>query len=78
MGTTSYGSDSMDQVAHHLSFAFGFSGDHGELGFYLFQVYFIHIVYTGHQLERQVSLVTGAQLATGSHRDMFSRFGCGF
>jgi phospholipid-translocating ATPase len=28
-GTMSYGSDSMDEVAHQLAIAFGFSGDHG-------------------------------------------------
>jgi phospholipid-translocating ATPase len=36
MGTMSYGSDSMDEVAHQLAVAFGFSGDQGELGFHLF------------------------------------------
>jgi phospholipid-translocating ATPase len=30
MGTMLYGSDSMDEVAHQLAVAFGFSGDHGE------------------------------------------------
>jgi phospholipid-translocating ATPase len=30
MGTMSDGSDSMDEVAHQLAVAFGFSGDHGE------------------------------------------------
>jgi hypothetical protein len=30
MGTMSYVSDSMDEVAHQLAVAFGFSGDHGE------------------------------------------------
>ena len=35
MGTMSYGSDSMDEVAHQLGVAFGFSGDHGESGFHL-------------------------------------------
>ncbi|KAF8810656.1 aminophospholipid-transporting P-type ATPase [Phlegmacium glaucopus] len=29
MGTMSYGSDSMDEVAHHLAVAFGLSGEHG-------------------------------------------------
>ena len=37
MGTMSYGFDSMDEVAHQLAVAFGFSGDHGESGFHLFQ-----------------------------------------
>ena len=36
MGTMSYGSDSMDEVAHQLGVAFGFSSDHGESGFHLF------------------------------------------
>ena len=40
-------------------------------GFHFFQVYFIYVVYAGHQ--RQVSLVTGAQLATRGRRDMSSR-----
>jgi len=71
MGTMSYGSDSMDEVAHQLAVAFGVSGDHGELGLHLFQVYYIHVVYARHQ--RQVSLVTGAQLATRGRRDMSSR-----
>ena len=31
MGTMSYGSDSMDEVAHQLAVAFGFSNDQGEL-----------------------------------------------
>ena len=70
MGTMSYGSDSMDEVAHQLAVAFGFSGDHGESGFHLF-VYLTYIVYAGHQ--RKVSLVTGAQLATRGRRDMSSR-----
>ena len=70
MGTMSYGSDSMDEVAHQLAVAFGFSGDHGESGFSLF-VYLTYIVYAGHQ--RKVSLVTGAQLATRGRRDMSSR-----
>jgi hypothetical protein len=39
MGTMSYGPDSMDEVAHQLAVAFGISGDHGESGLYLFQVY---------------------------------------
>jgi hypothetical protein len=39
MGTMSYGSNSMDEIAHQLAVAFGFSGDHGESGFHLFQVY---------------------------------------
>ena len=30
MGTMSYGSDSMDEVAHQLAVAFGFAGEHGE------------------------------------------------
>lgn len=30
MGTMSYGSDSMDEVAHQLAVAFGSSGEHGE------------------------------------------------
>ena len=34
MGTMSYGSDSMDEVAHQLAVAFGFSGDQGESGFH--------------------------------------------
>lgn len=29
MGTMSYGSDSMDEVAHQLAVSFGASGDHG-------------------------------------------------
>ena len=33
MGTMSYGSDSMDEVAHQLAVAFGFSGDQGESNF---------------------------------------------
>ena len=32
MGTMSYGSDSMDEVAHQLALALGISGDHGEQG----------------------------------------------
>jgi hypothetical protein len=40
MGTMSYGSDSMDEVAHQLAVAFGFSGDHGESGFHLFLLVF--------------------------------------
>lgn len=33
MGTMSYGSDSMDEVAHQLAVSFGASGDHGARGF---------------------------------------------
>ena len=36
MGSMSYGSNSMDEVAHQLAVAFGFSGDHGESKFHLF------------------------------------------
>ena len=36
VGTMSYGSDSMDEVAHQLAVAFGFSGDHGESNFIYF------------------------------------------
>ena len=32
MGTMSYGSDSMDEVAHQLAVAFGFSNDQGKCG----------------------------------------------
>ena len=39
MGTMSYGSDSMDEVAHQLAVAFGFSGEHG--GQYLFFLPFL-------------------------------------
>ena len=45
MGTMSYGSDSMDEVAHQLAVAFGFSGDHGMSGFHLFQVQFLSTLY---------------------------------
>ena len=37
METMSYGSDSMDEVAHQLAVAFGFSGNHGESRFHLFE-----------------------------------------
>jgi hypothetical protein len=37
MGIMSYGSDSMDEVAHQLAVAFGFSG---ESGFHLFLLVF--------------------------------------
>ena len=37
MGTMSYGSDSMDEVAHQLAVAFGFSGDHGNSRFHFFE-----------------------------------------
>jgi hypothetical protein len=53
----------MDEVAHQLVVAFGFLNDQGELGFHLFQVYFIYVVYTGHQ--GQLSLVTGCPLGYG-------------
>jgi hypothetical protein len=34
----SYGSDSMDEVAHQLAVAFGYSRDHGESGLHLFHL----------------------------------------
>ena len=70
MGTMSYGSDSMDEVAHQLAVAFGFSGEHGEQAFY-FSGGFHLPVCAGHA--RHGSLVTGAQLATRGRRDMSSR-----
>jgi len=32
MGTMSYGSDSMDEIAHQLALAFGGTGEHQRLG----------------------------------------------
>ena len=47
MGTMSYGSDSMDEVAHQLAVAFGLSGEQGEQEFFylLFQRYFFLMLY---------------------------------
>ena len=49
MGTMSYGSDSMDEVAHQLAVAFGFSGDHGESGFSFICVFYLTLYMQGHQ-----------------------------
>lgn len=69
MGTVSYGFESMDEVAHQLHVAFG-SGDKGK-AFASIPVLTAKRTLTAHK--RQMSLMTGAQLATRGRRDMSSR-----
>lgn len=68
MGTVSYGFESMDEVAHQLHVAFG-SGDKSKVP--SSRCNFSSWALTAHK--RQMSLMTGAQLATRGRRDMSSR-----
>lgn len=70
MGTMSYGSDSMDEVAHQLAVAFGVSSEQGWRFLVLVSMRLITRV-SAHM--RHTSLSTGAQLATRGRRDMSSR-----
>lgn len=72
MGTMSYGTDSMDEVAHQLALAFGASGENGRS---------CDLLRNGALLTgglslgplRQGTLSTGIQLASRGRRDMSSR-----
>ena len=69
MGTVSYGFESMDEVAHQLHIAFG-SVDMGQAS-----VAFPAVLTnnTSTAQKRQMSLMTGAQLAIRGRRDMSLR-----
>ena len=69
MGTVSYGFESMDEVSHQLHVAFG-SVDQGQASV-AFPVVLTNDPSAAHK--RQMSLMTGAQLATRGRRDMSSR-----
>jgi len=69
IGTVSYGFESMDEVSHQLHVAFG-SGDGGKV-FLVFPALATKWIFIAHK--KQMSLVTGAQLATRGRRDMSSR-----
>lgn len=70
MGTISYGTESMDEVAHQLSLAFG-SSDGMSLIFQGLSLRNLCITGIGHG--KKHSLTTGVQLANRGRRDMSSR-----
>jgi phospholipid-translocating ATPase len=71
MGTMSYGSDSMDEVAHQLEVAFGVSETQSKV--FPLQKPTLHFLIFSSAHNRSSSLATGAQLATRGRRDMSSR-----
>lgn len=72
MGTMSYGTDSMDEVAHQLALAFGASGENGgSRNLFRNGVLLMNEFSLGPL--RQATLSTGIQLASRGRRDMSSR-----
>lgn len=70
MGTMSYGSDSMDEVAHQLALAFGLTADQGNGSNHYDASHYLRSYLV---MARQGATPTGVQFAIRGRRDMSSR-----